>query len=402
MPGLVPGIPIRWAQCIFNEMAGTSPAMTETEWGWESMNNVVNNKRVFYVQPHRPLGFGEMLGKRGDIRLDMLEQKSPDQAALEILSAAHAYQTSSARDELVPHYHARAELLGRTPNLLIVSTNGAGYDTVDVKACTEHGVLVVNQSGGNAEAVAEHVIGMMLCLVKRVGESDRALRAGTLKNRADYIGREAFGKIIGIIGLGNVGRRVAELAGTLFRMQVLAYDPYLSAEVIRARGATKVELDELLRRADFVSINCPLTDESRKLVGAREFALMKPDAYFITTARGSIHDEEALEQVLRDKKIAGAGLDVWEKEPPPASHPLMKYDTVMVTPHMAGVTNEARIKMGQIAAEQMLDALDGKPVPRIINPQVWPDYAKRFERAFGFAPKEPPQEPNWHASEKHA
>jgi D-3-phosphoglycerate dehydrogenase len=366
------------------------------------MNNVVNNKRVFYVQPHRPIGFGEMLGKRGDIRLDMLEQKSPDAAALEILSAAHAYQTSSARDELAQHYQARADLLSRTPNLLIVSTNGAGYDTVDVKACTARGVLVVNQSGGNAEAVAEHVIGMMLCLVKRVGETDRALRAGTLHNRIDYIGREAFGKTIGIIGLGNVGKRIAELAGTLFRMQVLSYDPYLPAETMRARGAKKVELDELLQRSDFVSINCPLTDESRKLMGAREFALMKPDAYFITSARGSIHDEEALDKALRDKKLAGAGLDVWEKEPPVASHPLMKYDNVMVTPHMAGVTQEARIKMGQIAAEQMLDALDGKPVPRIINPQVWPDYAKRFERTFGFKPEEPPQEPNWHASEKHA
>jgi len=351
------------------------------------MNNVVNNKRVFCVAPHRPIGFGEMLGKRGDIRLDMLEQKLPDEAALKVLADAHAYQLSSARDELAPHYHARAELLGRAPNLLIVSTNGAGYDTVDAKACTERGVLVVNQSGGNAEAVAEHVVGMMLCLVKRVGETDRALRAGNLNNRGDFIGREAFGRAVGIVGLGNVGRRIAELTGNLFRMEVLAYDPYLSAEVMRARGATKVELDELLRRADFVSINCPLTDETRKMIGAPQFALMKPDAYFITTARGSIHDEAALERALHDKKLAGAGLDVWEKEPPPASHPLMKYDNVMVTPHMAGVTREARIKMGQIAAEQMLDALDGKPVPRIVNPQVWPDYAKRFERTFGFMPQ---------------
>jgi len=364
------------------------------------MNNVVNNKRVFCVVPHRPIGFGEMLGKRGDVRLDILEQKNPDASALDVLAAAHAYQMSSARDELAGDYQARAELLGRTPNLLIVSTNGAGYDTVDVKACTERGILVVNQSGGNAEAVAEHVIGMMLCLVKRVNDSDRALRAGTLKNRADYIGREAYGKTIGIVGLGNVGKRIAELAGVLFKMKVLAYDPYLPADVVKARGAEKVELDELLRRSDFVSINCPLTDETRKLMGAREFALMQPHAYFITTARGSIHDEEALEKVLRDKKIAGAGLDVWEKEPPAASHPLMKYDTVMVTPHMAGVTVEARTRMGQIAAEQMLDALDGKPVPRIINPRVWSDYAKRFERAFGFKPQDPPAEPNWHASEK--
>jgi D-3-phosphoglycerate dehydrogenase / 2-oxoglutarate reductase len=364
------------------------------------MNTAVNSKRVFYVAPHRPQGFAEILGKRDDVRLDMLEQKTPDDSALQILGAAHAYQTGSARDELVKHYHAGAELLDRTPNLLLVSTNGAGYDTVDVKACTARGILVVNQSGGNAEAVAEHVIGMMLCLVKRVGESDRALRAGAVKVRADYIGGEAFGKTIGIVGLGHVGRRIAELAGTLFRMQVLAYDPYLDAATVRARGAQKVELDELLRRSDFVSINCPLTPETRNLIGAREYALMQPTAYFITTARGSIHDEAALERALRDKKIAGAGLDVWEKEPPPAAHPLMKYDNVLVTPHMAGVTREARTRMGQIAAAQMLDALDGKPVPRIINPQVWPAYARRFERAFGFTPQDPPAEPNWHAAEK--
>ena len=165
---------------------------------------------------------------------------------MEILGAAHAYQMSSARDELARHYHAGAELLlGRTPNLLIVSTNGAGYDTVDMKACTERGVLVVNQSGGNAEAVAEHVIGMMLCLIKRMNDSDRALRAGTLKNRNEYTGHEAYGRTIGIVGLGNVGKRVAELAGILFKMKVLAYDPYLPADVVHARRR-KVELDELL------------------------------------------------------------------------------------------------------------------------------------------------------------
>src|SRR5271170_2928806 len=365
------------------------------------MNNVVNSKRVFCVTPHRPQGYGEILSKRGDVRLDVLGQDKPDAAALEILSAAHAYQTSSARDELAAHYHSRVELLGKTPNLLIVSTNGAGYDTVDVKACTDRGVLVVNQSGGNAEAVAEHVVGMMLSLVKRFTETDRALRAGTLTNRIGYIGREAYGKTIGIVGLGNVGKRIAELSRVLFHMQVLAYDPYLSADVIRGRGAEKVELDDLLRRSDFVSINCPLTSESRKMIGAREYALMKPTAYFITTARGSIHDEEALEAALRGNKIAGAGLDVWEKEPPPSRHPLMKYDSVIVTPHMAGVTVEARARMGQIAAEQILDALDGKEVARIINPQVWPDYAKRFAKTFGFAPQPPPNEPNWHASEKH-
>ena len=170
-------------------------------------------------------------------------------------------------------------------------------------------------------------------------------------------------------------------------MEVLAYDPYVDAEETGKRGARKVELDELLRSADFVSINCPLTEETRGMIGAREYKLMKPTAYFITTARGFIHDEAALEAALREKKIAGAGLDVWGKEPPPATHPLLKFDNVIVTAHTAGVTREARANMGRIAAEQMLDALDGKPVTRIVNPQAWPAYAQRFERAFGFVPR---------------
>jgi D-3-phosphoglycerate dehydrogenase / 2-oxoglutarate reductase len=122
------------------------------------------------------------------------------------------------------------------------------------------------------------------------------------------------------------------------------------------------------------------------MIGARQFALMQPHAYFITTARGFIHDEAALADALRNKQIAGAGLDVWAKEPPPSDHPLLQFDNVLASPHTAGVTKEARENMGRIAAEQVLDALDGKRPPRIINPEVWPSYVKRFEKAFGFAP----------------
>jgi D-3-phosphoglycerate dehydrogenase len=205
-------------------------------------------------------------------------------------------------------------------------------------------------------------------------------------NRNALMGTEAQGKTIGIVGIGHVGRRIAELCRGLFAMKVLAYDPYLSADEIAARGAAKVELDELLRRSDYVSISCPLTKDNRGMIGVREFALMQPHAYFITTARGFIHDESALVEALRDKRIAGAGLDVWAKEPPPPDHPLLQFDNVLASPHTAGVTREARANMGRIAAEQMLGALDGQRPPRIINPEVWPRYAERFEGAFGFAP----------------
>ncbi|THD60916.1 MAG: hydroxyacid dehydrogenase [Bradyrhizobium sp.] len=346
----------------------------------------VNNKRVFYVKYLPNEIYAEMLRARPDVRLDRLENDSPDEVSLPILAAAHAYQVGAARDELARHFHVDADLLRRAPNLLIVSSNGAGFDPVDVEACTAAGVVVVNQSGGNANSVAEHALGMMLTLSKRIIEADRALRRDPNVNRNALMGTEAQGKTIGIVGIGNVGRRIAELCKGLFGMKVLAYDPFLSASEIAARGAEKVELDDLLRRSDYVSINCPLTRDNRGMIGAREYALMQPHAYFITTARGFIHDEAALLEALRDKRIAGAGLDVWSKEPPPADHPLLQLDNVLASPHTAGVTREARINMGRIAAEQILDALDGKRPPRLINPEVWPAYARRFERVFGFTP----------------
>jgi D-3-phosphoglycerate dehydrogenase len=346
----------------------------------------VNNKRVFYVKYLAHPIYETILKSCPDVRLDRLDNESPDAVSASILTAAHAYQVGAARDELARHFHVDADLLRRAPNLLIVSSNGAGFDPVDVDACTAAGVLVVNQSGGNANSVAEHALGMLLTLSKRIIEADRVLRRDRNVNRNALIGNEAQGKTIGIVGLGNVGRRIAELCRGLLRMNVLAYDPYLSASEMALRGGEKVELEDLLRRSDYVSISCPLTRDSRGMIGAREFAMMQPHAFFITTARGFIHDEAALLEAIREKRIAGAGLDVWSKEPPPPEHPLLQFDNVLASPHTAGVTKEARENMGRIAAEQILDAFDGKRPPRIINPEVWPDYAKRFERAFGIGP----------------
>jgi D-3-phosphoglycerate dehydrogenase len=346
-----------------------------------------NVKRVFYVRQVAHPCYLDIIAQRPEIRLDKLENDTPDDIAQPIMVAAHAYQIGSARDELAPRFHARRDLLARMPGLLVVSTNGAGFDTVDVKDCTDAGVLVVNQSGGNAAAVAAHVLAMMLALSKQIIQTDHALRRGTMHDRTAFTGRDLEGRTVGIVGIGNVGRRVAELCRGLFGMQVIACDPYLDHEAIAARGAVKVTLDELLRSADFVSINCPLDDETRGMIGAREFALMQPHAYFITTARGSIHDERALEEALRTKRIAGAGIDVWDKEPPAFDHPLLQFDNVIASPHTAGVTREARANMGRIAAEQLIMTLDGKRPPRIVNPRVWPLYAKRFEQAFGFRPQ---------------
>jgi D-3-phosphoglycerate dehydrogenase len=346
-----------------------------------------NVKRVFYVRTLNHPIYLELIATRPEIRLDKLENDSPDTVANPIVAATHAYQVSSARDELPARYHVNKDLIARAPNLLIVSTGGAGYDTVNVKDCTDAGVLVVNQTGGNADAVAAHVLGMMLMLSKQVVQVNNALRKGTMKDRKLYMGNDINNKTIGIVGLGNVGRRLAKLCATVFDMTVLAYDPFLDEKTIASRNATKVELDELCRRSDFISINCPLDDTTRNMISTRQFGLMQKHAYFITAARGFITDEKALEDALRNKQIAGAGLDVFSKEPPAMDHPLLQFDNVIASPHTAGVTKEARANMGQYAASQLILALDGGKPPRMVNPEVWPAYAKRFERTFGITPQ---------------
>lgn len=345
-----------------------------------------STKRVFYVNRLTHPVFADLLGARPDIRLDRLENESPLAAIDAMLADAHAYQIGAARDEIPRHLHGTAELLARAPDLLVLSSSGAGYDTIDVDACTAAGVLAVNQAGGNRDAVAEHVIGMFIVLSKRIIQADRHMRREPGIRRNAYTGNNIHGKTVGIIGLGNVGTRLAELCRSLFAMPVLAYDPYLTTEQIAAHGAEKVGLDQLLHRADFVSVNCPRTFETLGMIGAREFALMKPTAWFVNTARGSIHDEVALEAALANHTIAGAGLDVWGVEPPPPDHPLLRFDNVIASPHTAGVTVELREFIARMAAEQLLDILDGRRPPRLLNPEAWTAYGVRFFRIFGFQP----------------
>ena len=345
-----------------------------------------NTKRVFYVKYLSSPLYAEILAQRPDVQLDKLENETPDAEAEPVLSQAHVYQIGASRQVIAPRLQVHAELLARTPNLIAASSNGAGYDTIDVDACTAQGIAVVNQSGGNKEGVAEHALAMMLTLSKRIIETDRRMRSGDGIPRNGFVGRELLNRTVGVLGIGNVGSRLAELCNGLFKMRVLAYDPYLTAAQIKARGAQKVELDELLAQADYVSVHCPLTRESRKMMGAAQFARMRPDAYFINTARGFIHDETALAEALANKRIAGAGLDVWEEEPPPHDHPLMKFDNVLVSPHTAGATVESRENMSRFAAEQVLEILDGKRPPRLINPEVWPAYRERFARIMGVMP----------------
>ena len=253
--------------------------------------------------------------------------------------------------------------------MLALSSTGAGYDMIDVDACNAAGVIVVNQSGTNWEPVAEHALGMMLSLTKKIALSERAMKRTPNLDRRAYAGNNLRNKTVGIIGIGHIGRRVAELCGVLFNNTVLAYDPYLTAEQIAARGATKVELDELLRRSDYVTVHCPRSSETFGMFGAAQFAAMKPSAYFINTARGGIHDEAALAAALRDGRIAGAGLDVFLKEPPDPDHPLLNMDNVIASPHIAGMTVETMTEMCEATALQWLTIFDGGVPPRLVEPR---------------------------------
>jgi D-3-phosphoglycerate dehydrogenase len=323
----------------------------------------------------------QILGAEPRFELFKLTPEDPPERVSAVLAQVHGFQVTSARSDV--RLAADKGFLARCPHLLVVSTSGAGYDTVDVAACSAAGIIAVNQTGLNKLAVAEHVVGMMLALSKQMIQSDRALRRDRSWTRVDYRGEDIQGKTIGIVGIGNIGTRLATICRDAFAMEVLACDPYLSAEAVAERGARKVSLEELLAAADFVSINCPLTAESRGMIGAGQFRRMKPTAYFINTARGGIHDEAALAEALAARRLAGAGLDVWDKEPPPLDHPLLRLDNVLATPHNAGVTRQAYRSMAEGAARQLVAIAEGSRPPRLINPEAWAGYRARFERVFG-------------------
>lgn len=303
-------------------------------------------------------------------------------AAWDLLSAAHVYHASAAKDELPREWFVSAELLARCPQLLCVSSSGAGYDTIDVAACTAAGVAVVNQAGGNAASVAEHTLGMMLALSRRMAECDKRMRRETGFSREDIMGHEIRGKTLGIVGIGHVGTRVAALARA-FGLEVLACDPLLSDDEIVRRGARAVTLPLLLAQADVVSLHCPRDASTLKMMDAAAFGAMKKGALFITTARGGIHDEQALVDALRSGHLAGAGIDVWDREPPPLDHPLLAMENVFATFHSAGVTHECRRDVAAMAAEQIAGLAAGGRPPRLVNPEVWPAYEQRRARILG-------------------
>ncbi len=326
--------------------------------------------------------FDARLKSEPDIDLRVGDLQGPEGSLQALLEQAHVFHVSPARDELPRRWHVDDALLAGCPNLLAVSSGGAGFDTVDAAACTRAGVAVVNQVGGNARSVAELTIGLMLAVSRKICVSDRRLRTERGFSRESLMGHEIGGSTLGLVGIGHTGREVAKLARG-FDMRVLAYDPLLSGDEIRARGAEPVEWAQLLAESDIVSLHCPLDATTRGSFDARAFAAMKPGALFITTARGGIHDEAALAEALASGRLAGAGLDVWSPEPPSLDAALLQCDNVVATYHTAGVTHEARRNVAAWGAEQIVGLLRGEQPPRLVNPEVWPAVMERRARLLG-------------------
>jgi D-3-phosphoglycerate dehydrogenase len=265
------------------------------------------------------------------------------------------------------------KLLEGAPLLVIVAAHGVGYNNVDLQAADELGVLVTNSPGVNSDAVAEFTFGLMLSLARKIPQCDGEMKRGGWR-RPDLWGWELREKTLSIIGLGRIGSRVSRI-GAAFGMKVLACDPYLTEQNFREAGARSVSREEAIVQADFLTLHTPLTDETRKTIGSRELAMMKKTALLINTARGGIVDEEALAKALEEEVIAGAGVDVFEEEPA-TDRSLAGHRRTLSSPHMAGLSNEARYRMSQGAAERVACALRGERPPDVVNAPKNPRYLR--------------------------
>jgi len=252
-----------------------------------------------------------------------------------------------------------ADVMDHAPRLKVVGRHGVGVDNIDIPEATRRGIRVVNTPQAPMEPVAEHTFALILGLVRRVLDADRAAREGNWSFREQFRGPELKGKTLGIVGFGQIGRRIGEIGALGFGMSILYHDRVRNEEAERRLGASPVPLDDLLARADVVSLNVPLNEETHHLIGEPQLRRMKETAFLINTSRGPVVDEPALVRALREHWIAGAGIDVYETEPAPPENPLFALGNVVVAPHMAGHAQESLIAMSMVAAD-ILRVLEGE------------------------------------------
>ena len=254
--------------------------------------------------------------------------------------------------------------------------SGSGTDNIPVAEATQRNILIINTPGAMAQEVSDHTLALLLTIVRQIAAQDRLLRSGVWEVRRENNRWHLRGSALGLIGFGNIAQLVAEKASS-FGVRILVHDPWVPESEIRARGAETVDLQTLLTDSDFISIHCPLTPETRHLIGKKEIGLMKPHAVLINTSRGPIVDENALIQALQQKHIGGAGLDVFEREPLPANSPLRLLDSVVLTPHIAAYSDVYPDLFWQYSAESVIAIANGFWPRAVVNPNIQPKWPLR-------------------------
>ena len=291
-------------------------------------------------------------------------------------------QITGAQGVIVLTPQVTAASVAKSDDLLVMARFGVGYDAVDVKACTAADVLVTITTGAVDRSVAEATIGWMIALTHNVRIKDNLVRTGKWDERSKYMGRELRDRTLGVIGLGGIAQKLIELLRVFGMKQPLAFDPFITEAAVARLGVRLVPLDELLSQSDFVSIHCPLTEKTRGLIGARELALMKPDAYLLNTARGGIVDEDALYAVLKSGALAGAALDCFSQEPVTSPHRFGELENVLLAPHSIAWTDELFRDIGRAACQVMVDLSLGTKPRGVLNPEVFeqPKFKAKWER----------------------
>lgn len=279
---------------------------------------------------------------------------------------------TNAEAVIVRNIGVDARLMDAAPRLRVIAKHGAGVDNIDIPAATKRGIVVANVPGGNADAVAEATVAMMLAALRRVPAVHTMVTGGRYSARWELQYDQLLDRTLGLIGIGNIGARVAKICSAGFRMRVLAYDPAVPEALVGERGAEKVEdLNALLSVADAVSLHLPLTQETRHVIGRQQLRAMKPTAILVNAARGPLIDERALAEALAAGWIAGAALDVFEVEPPADDNPILSAPNIVLSPHTAGNTVEAARYLALASAEIAIAVFENRRPDGFLNPEVW-------------------------------
>ncbi|MFH1539137.1 MAG: phosphoglycerate dehydrogenase, partial [bacterium] len=297
--------------------------------------------------------------------------------------------------KVVPPYHAMIvrsstrvtkRIIKAGKSLRIIGRAGIGVDNVDVEAATRAGVVVINAPRANTLAAAEHAISLLLSLCRNIPQANQSIHSGRWERKA-FLGAEVLNKTLGVVGLGRIGSLVSKSARGL-GMKVIAYDPFVTEEKTRKLGIELATLDRVMKESDFITIHVPLTDQTRHLISTRQFRKMKDGVRIVNCSRGGVIDDAALFKALKDGKVAGAALDVFETEPPPTDYPLFSLPSVIATPHLGASTAEAQVTVALDIAQQFKDFFDGLPPANAINmPSIRPELISVHRPYFTLAEK---------------